>query len=97
MSSVLLTGNPSSADSVVLLGIVACTTLLMVLVASLYCRAKQSPPKKLVQEKKTVKEATKTERPMIGACSDNTDFLVETSEHKEQTPLDLFEEWRTAT
>jgi hypothetical protein len=97
MSSVLLTGNPSSADSVVLLGIVACTTLLMVLMASLYCRTKQSPPKKLVQETKTVKEATKTERPMMCPFSADTDFLVETAEHLDPTPLDLFEDWSTAT
>ena len=98
MSSILLTENPRSVDSVVLLGIAACTTLLAILLlASLgYCRAKQSPPKQ-PQEKDTVKETPKKERQMMCPFSADTDFLVETAEHLDPTPLDLFEDWNSST
>jgi hypothetical protein len=94
ISSILLTGNPSSVASVFLLGVVACAALLAASLSCFYFGVKQhSPPKKLVEEKKTVKEATKKERPMMCPFSADTNFLVETAEHLAPTPLDMFEDW----
>jgi hypothetical protein len=96
MSSVLRTGNPRSVDSVVLLGIVACITTLLMVLGLGYCRAKHSPPK--LQEETIAKKGTKKkERQMICPFSADTDFLVETAEHLDPTPLDLFEDWSSPT
>jgi hypothetical protein len=95
MSSILRSGNPRSVDSVVLLGIVACITTLLMVLGLGYCRAKHSPAK--LQEKKIVKETAKKERQMMCPFSADTDFLVETAEHLDPTPLDLFEDWNSST
>jgi hypothetical protein len=90
--SILLTGNVRSVDSVVLFGIVASITML-VLSLAYYCRSGKSPSK--LQETKPVKETIKIKRQMICPFSADTDFIVETAEHLEPTPLDLFEDWST--
>jgi hypothetical protein len=92
LSSILLPSNPRSVDSVVLFGILACITIL---VASMgcYCRVKHSPL--VLQEKKPAKETIKKKRQMSCPFSADTDFIVETAEHLEPTPLDLFEDWNT--
>jgi hypothetical protein len=90
--SILLTGNLRSDDSVVLFGILASIAMLLSSLAY-YWRLDPSPPK--LQGKKPVKETIKIKRQMICPFSADTDFIVETAEHLEPTPLDLFEDWST--
>jgi hypothetical protein len=91
MSSILLNGSPGSVDSVHLFGLLACFTMLAAGLGFFYCRVKHSKPK----QQGKVKEAIKVKRQMICPFSADTDFIVETAEHLEPTPLDLFEDWNS--